>query len=319
MTDPARVLPFPPSNLANWKMQGRELGDRERAARSLMWEIGDWWIAGEAYGDRVDIVTADDWKGQGPSYQTCRIAGSVAGKFADVFRRRNTLSFYHHAVVAALPPEEADRLLDWCEETISETGEPRSVMELRAEVKRLRRSEKLRLLANAPMLSGKFNVIYADPPWRFEPFSRVSGLDRAADNHYPTMTLDAIKALPIPAADDCVLFLWATVPMLPQALEVMVAWGFAYKSHCVWIKDSIGTGYWFRNLHELLLVGTRGEIPAPAPGEQYDSVLQLAAGAHSAKPAGFAEIIEEMFQGLPAVELFARAPRLGWDVWGNET
>jgi N6-adenosine-specific RNA methylase IME4 len=84
------------------------------------------------------------------------------------------------------------------------------------------------------------------------------------------------------------------------------------------VKDRTGTGFWFRNAHELLLVGTRGDLPAPAPGTQYASVIEAAVGEHSAKPAAFAEMIEEMFPSLPAVELFARGPRLGWDVWGNE-
>ena len=163
-----------------------------------------------------------------------------------------------------------------------------------------------------------YGVIYADPPWRFEPYSRDSGMDRAADNHYETMDLDDIKGMAVPAADDCVLFLWATAPMLPEALEVMTAWGFEYKSHFVWLKDKAGTGYWTRNKHELLLIGTRGEVPAPAPGEQYASVIEAARGKHSAKPACFAEMIEEMFPNVPAVELFARGQRLGWEVWGNE-
>ena len=113
-----------------------------------------------------------------------------------------------------------------------------------------------------------FGVIYADPPWRFEPYSRETGIDRAADNHYPTMTLDEIKALDVPsiAANDCVLFLWATAPMLTQALEVMAAWGFTYVSQVIWDKDADGHGYWFINRHEILLVGTKGKIPAPAPG-----------------------------------------------------
>jgi hypothetical protein len=82
-------------------------------------------------------------------------------------------------------------------------------------------------------------------------YSRVTGLDSAAEAHYPTMTFDAIKALDIAliAADDAALFLWATVPMLPQALEVMAAWGFVYKTHIAWVKDKDGTGYWFRNKH----------------------------------------------------------------------
>ena len=163
-----------------------------------------------------------------------------------------------------------------------------------------------------------YGVILADCPWRFEPYSRDSGMDRAADNHYETMDLDDIKGMAVPAADDCVLFLWATAPMLPEALDVMTAWGFEYKSHFVWLKDKAGTGYWTRNKHELLLIGTRGEVPAPAPGEQYASVIEAARGKHSAKPACFAEMIEEMFPNVPAVELFARGQRLGWEVWGAE-
>ena len=163
-----------------------------------------------------------------------------------------------------------------------------------------------------------YGVILADCPWRFEPYSRDTGMDRAADNHYETMDLDDIKGMAVPAADDCVLFLWATAPMLPEALEVMTAWGFEYKSHFVWLKDKAGTGYWTRNKHELLLIGTRGCVPAPAPGEQYASVIEAAKGKHSAKPACFAEMIEEMFPNVPAVELFARGQRLGWEVWGAE-
>ncbi len=109
-------------------------------------------------------------------------------------------------------------------------------------------------------------MIYADPPWRFEPFSRAKGLRKSADNHYPTMGCTEIAALEVSAlaAVDCALFLWATVPMVREALEVLDHWGFVYKSQFVWIKDQAGTGYWNRNRHELLLIGTRGGIPAPA-------------------------------------------------------
>jgi N6-adenosine-specific RNA methylase IME4/ParB-like chromosome segregation protein Spo0J len=193
------------------------------------------------------------------------------------------------------------------------------------EAKRGARAEKERLLAEVTKAASAevgqrlYGVIYADPPWRFEPYSRETGMDRAADNHYPTMDLDGIKAMAVPAAPNCVLFLWATAPMLPEALSVMEAWGFTYKSHCVWVKDRIGTGYWFRNKHELLLVGTRGDkVPAPAPGEQFDSVIDAMLAEHSRKPHAFAEMIEEMFPNVPAVEMFARGQRLGWDVWGNE-
>lgn len=166
----------------------------------------------------------------------------------------------------------------------------------------------------------KYGVIYADPEWRFEVYSRDTGMDRSADNHYPTSATDAICARPVGdiAADDCVLFLWATVPMLPDAFKVMAAWGFTYKSHCIWTKDRIGTGYWFRNAHELLLVGTRGNVPAPAMGTQWPSTVEARVGKHSAKPDKFYELIEAYFPSLPKIELNARRARPGWDAWGLE-
>ncbi|HEV7278417.1 MAG TPA: MT-A70 family methyltransferase [Devosiaceae bacterium] len=164
-----------------------------------------------------------------------------------------------------------------------------------------------------------YGVIYADPEWRFETYSEA-GLDRAADNHYPTSDLATIKARPVGtlAAPDCVLFLWATAPMLPQALEVMRFWGFEYKSQFVWDKLEEGTGYWNRNRHELLLVGTRGNVPAPAPGTQWPSVIASRPGAHSEKPDWAHELIESYFPNLPKIELNARRLRPGWDAWGLE-
>lgn len=171
----------------------------------------------------------------------------------------------------------------------------------------------------AALPEAKFGVIYADPEWQFDTWSE-NGMDRSADNHYPTSGLDVIKDRDVGslAADDCALFLWATVPMLPQALSVMAAWGFAYKSHTIWRKDRQGTGYWFRNEHELLLVGTRGKIPAPAMGTQFPSVIEALVGQHSAKPEKFYEIIEAYFPSLPKIELNARQAREGWVRWGYE-
>lgn len=182
-----------------------------------------------------------------------------------------------------------------------------------------RRSRETELAAKQrAMPDSPYGVIYADPPWRFKPFSEETGMDRAADNHYPTMDLAAITALKVPAAPDCILFLWATVPMLPEALTVMAAWSFVYKSNFAWGKDKPGTGFWNKNKHELLLIGTRGNIPAPAPGDQFESLIIAPRGEHSAKPFCFREMIEEMFPTLPRIELFAREKFAGWDVWGLE-
>src|SRR5262249_56578370 len=146
----------------------------------------------------------------------------------------------------------------------------------------------------------RYSIIVSDSEWRFEPWSRETGMDRAADNHYPTTHTEELiekRAAMVRkiAAKDCVLYAWATVPMLPQALQFMTECGFEYKSHQVWIKDQVGTGYWFRNAHELLLVGTKGTIPAPAPGTQFASAIPAPVGEHSAKPELFLDQIEKYF------------------------
>lgn len=133
------------------------------------------------------------------------------------------------------------------------------------------------------------------------------------------MPLEDICALEIRAADDAVLFMWVTVPHLKNAFDVLLAWGFTYKSNLVWVKDRIGTGYWARNKHEHLLIATRGNIPAPLMGTQCASIIEAAVGAHSVKPEDFRAIIDGYYPGVQKLELFARrALPDGWDRWGNE-
>jgi N6-adenosine-specific RNA methylase IME4 len=162
-----------------------------------------------------------------------------------------------------------------------------------------------------------YGVIYIDPPWKFETFSE-NGMDRSADNHYPTMSMQSLSELVLPAGKDCIMFMWATVPMLPEAIDLLTDWGFTYKSHIAWVKDRIGTGYWTRNKHELLLIATKGNVPAPAMGMQPPSVVELPVMKHSEKPAFFADMIQSLYPTTPKVEVFARIGRPGWDVIGNE-
>jgi N6-adenosine-specific RNA methylase IME4 len=162
-----------------------------------------------------------------------------------------------------------------------------------------------------------YGVIYADCPWLYhnKPMGDVA---RAVEEHYPTMPLDDIKALKIPAARNCALFSWATVPMMPEAIEVMNAWGLTYKSMITWVKDKWGIGYWVRSQCEHLLIGTRGNIPAPAPGDQLPAFIEAPRRGHSEKPDVFAQEIAKLFPNVRKVEMFARKARPGWDVWGNE-
>ena len=167
----------------------------------------------------------------------------------------------------------------------------------------------------------KYGVVVADPGWKFKPQSEETGMDRSADNHYTCEDLDAIKAQKVAsiAAKDCVLFLWVTVPFAKAGIEVMEAWGFKYVSQYVWVKDKAGTGYWNRNRHEILLVGVQGKPVAPAPGTQWDSVIEAPIGKHSAKPEQVLKMIEEYYPTVPKIELNRRgAARPGWEAHGNE-
>ena len=175
----------------------------------------------------------------------------------------------------------------------------------------------------AAELSGQYPVIYADPPWKYE-HPPMGATGRSIEAQYPTMTLDEIKAVNVAAvaSPDSVLLLWATAPKLPECLEVMQEWGFTYRTNMIWVKDKIGTGYYVRNKHELLLIGRRGEMPVPTPGTQPDSVIVAPRTGHSVKPVEFYEAIERMYPEFNGqwFELFLRGKaRDGWaGGWGNE-
>lgn len=171
----------------------------------------------------------------------------------------------------------------------------------------------------------KYSVILADPPWAFRAWSN-KGMGRSAEQHYSTMRLENIKALPVAdlAAEDCVLFLWATFPMLKEALEVIDVWGFTYKTVAfTWVKENRkspglfwGLGYWTRANAEVCLLATRG-----SPKRQSAAVHQVILSPveqHSKKPDAVRERIVVLMGDVPRVELFARQETPGWDVWGNE-
>jgi len=162
---------------------------------------------------------------------------------------------------------------------------------------------------------GEFDVIVADPPWRYEGAETES---RQVENQYLTMKHEAICALSPPAADDCILFLWATAPKLPEALEVIEAWGFTYRTCMVWVKASIGMGYYARGRHELLLIAKRGNASPPEPSVRPDSVIEAPRGKHSEKPEKAQELIEAMYPEARRLEMFSRRKRDGWTAWGNQ-
>ena len=171
----------------------------------------------------------------------------------------------------------------------------------------------------------KYKIIYADPPWQYRVYSK-KGQGRSAENHYHTMNIKDIRALPVDkiADKDCILFLWITFPCLKEGIEVMERWGFKYKTCGFnWVKRNkkkntyfMGLGFWTRSNSEVCLIGTKGQ-----PKRVSKSVPQICDARimeHSKKPAEIRERIVELCGELPRVELFARDKVKGWDSLGDE-
>ncbi|MCA8878819.1 MAG: S-adenosylmethionine-binding protein [Rhodobacteraceae bacterium] len=173
----------------------------------------------------------------------------------------------------------------------------------------------------------RFGTVLADPPWRF-----VNRTGKVAPEHrrlsrYPTLELEEICALPVADAlqDRAHCYLWVPNALLPEGLKVLAAWGFDYKSNIVWHKvrkdggsDGRGVGFYFRNVTELLLFGTRGKgARTLAPGRRQVNMMQTRKREHSRKPDEQYDLIEECSWG-PYLELFGRGVRQNWTVWGNQ-
>jgi len=165
---------------------------------------------------------------------------------------------------------------------------------------------------------GRYGVIVADPPWPY----RVSKGEGTAKDQYPLMTDAEIWAMPVSmlTSDDCILFLWATWPKLPEALMTLSHWGFEYVTGFPWVKMtkghgiSYGVGYWVRGCSELVMIGRKGNVSPP----RLEGFLGLLSPNlhHSRNPDSVHEIAETL--PGPYLELFARRPREGWDTFGNE-
>lgn len=172
---------------------------------------------------------------------------------------------------------DGERPIDLVSKTEADAYLEQLAYEHRQQAQEDKRHQKARAIAALaartgeldPQRLGRFPVIYADPPWQYE---HVKTSSRAVENHYPTLSLGEICALPVHrlATDDAVLFLWATSPKLFEAMTVLHCWGFTYRTCMVWVKDRIGMGDYVRQRHELLLIGRRGSIPVPLPENRSD-------------------------------------------------
>jgi N6-adenosine-specific RNA methylase IME4 len=283
---------------------------------SIQWLLGDMLIIGqERYPDMYSqALDATDYE------QNTLSAAVWVSSRVDNLRRRKLLSWSHHREVAALAPPLQDQLL-----AKAEVGHwTRS--ELREAVRAIKMPSPV--AADEPAVvvpcteadlaalgagGQRFGTVYADPPWAYS----NQGTRAATDNHYVTMTVDEIAALPVRdlAAPQGHLHMWTTNAFLFECPRILEAWGFDYKGVFVWVKPQIGLGNYWRVSHEFLVLGVRGGLTFDNHAAR--SWLEIDRGTHSAKPEQVRHLIETVSPG-PRLELFGRAAAPGWTVWGNE-
>jgi len=171
-----------------------------------------------------------------------------------------------------------------------------------------------------PFPDKKYKIIYADPPWQYENKKTGGSNSSGSEQKYETMSYEELANLPIQSItdEDCILFLWATIPLLPLGVSLMNDWGFKYKTSLVWFKsNSYGLGYWFRGMTEILLIGVSGKVKPFR--SQMPNCISCPIQKHSKKPDRFRQIISSITKDLqPRIELFARMKIHGWDTWGND-
>ncbi len=262
--------------------------------------------------EKIESITPYKW-------HTIQNAKSIAIAIKPSIRIEG-LGWAHYKLIAPLPEEAR---ADWCQKCAKNKW---SVSELR---------KQIRLALPSPELPpGKYRIFYADPPWNYNTpqhidakgFKYESGKQATIiETHYTSMDTDSICALPILEMvwDNAILFLWATVPLINDAMRVASEWGFEYKSQFVWDKVGHNVGYYVSVRHELLLICTKGSCLPDNP-KLYDSVQSIEKTDHSRKPEEFRDIIDDLYppnfnKESDRIELFARGKLPShWKGWGAE-
>jgi N6-adenosine-specific RNA methylase IME4 len=297
----------------------------QRQMRANLWNVGDWALAmEERFGeDAAQYVSSEHFA---ESY--LRRARWVCEKVG-ASRRVKELSFEHHAAVASLESKDQDK---WLQRAVSKKL---TVQDLRRAMRKQSHKERY---VEQELPKGRYRLIYVDPAWEFGDSGSIPGPTGSeaygkAERHYPTMSVEKIKELPIKeiTARECVLALWSPVPLIPSACEVGAEWGFIYKTEYVWHKvgeSGLGqntAGHYSKLEHEVLLIFTRGKMtPDMEVVMQFPSVQTYPRpGGHSAKPEEFRVMLDTIWPSVTKnrndrIELFARTKAKKWDQWGNE-
>jgi N6-adenosine-specific RNA methylase IME4 len=309
-TEKEKLLPIRKLNIARRHLNQEQKRNLIEEQLKETPELSDRQIAKEFQVDHKTVGSArDDLEGRGEIPHVETVTDTLGRKQP---RHRSVFSNRENKQKLDLIAKEKPELL----EAVDKGKE--SVNSAYRKITRYQnRNEKFRKLQKAELPKEKFNVLLADPPWRYEHSISSS---RDVENQYPTMSLQDICDLPINelAHDNSILFLWATSPKLEEAMKVIKSWGFEYRTFMVWVKDKMGMGYYARQRHEALLIARKGSFPPPLEANRFDSIIEAPRGKHSKKPEIVHETIEKMYPGFKYIELFSRKRRDNWHSWGNE-
>ncbi len=305
--------------MINNQFSRRNLPTETRLALAYKFKEFEAQKARERQGSRNDLVKEDSNISK-PVYTSSEDTPNIAplvGR-SDLDRCRGTLGeIAKMAGVGHTTAEQYDAIQrKGTEEQKTEVAEGKaSIKKVYTQIQKAERLEKNKA---TEWPEGKYRVIYADPPWSYGD-ERSGGSHGGAVDHYNTMSIADIKAMPVSSLteDNAVLFLWGTAPLLPEALELIEAWGFKYKTNFVWDKVKHNMGHYNSVRHELLLIATKGSC-TPDNIQLFDSVQTIERSSrHSEKPEEFRNIIETLYYGNK-LELFARKKVDGWEVYGND-
>lgn len=313
-----------------WENYGEIL---KRVDEAKQWAIGDWLVDGKRhYGDKVYERAS---KLLGYDYQNVAKFSRLSQLY-EIKRRRLNLGFNHHYEAASIKQTEEiyddegnptgklkvskdEPDMDKIQELLETAEKERlSVRDLREKVRKHKEEQQEYIrLANEPE---KYSVVYADPPWKYTSGDQhtYESQETVLETHYPSMTIQEISNVPVKSftAENAVLFLWVTSPLLEESFQVIKAWGFQYKTSMVWDKVKHNVGNFVSVRHELLLICTKGQ-PPKVP-KLVDSVYEEERTNHSKKPEYFRNLIEELYPNGKRIELFARTKPDRWDTWGDQ-
>lgn len=305
------------------RVETLECGEEEAVEKGLTLNLARRQLSSEQKRELIEALRGKGWTQE----RVAKVVGVTQHRVSQLEDRTN-INFDNSSIIrdqrVKIMPKAKGEIIERLNQGESQAAvaadfgiSRRNVGKIKQRQEQAERQAELK--AEALEEQGTFNLILADPPWRYEHSKTDS---RKIENQYPTMSLDAICGLSSKIAEikaeDCILFLWSTNPKLEEALEVIKAWGFNYRTNMVWVKDKIGMGYYARQRHELLLFATFGSPRTPDPSTRPDSVVESPREEHSKKPDIFYSLIERMYPDHKKIELFSRKPREGWKAWGFE-